>query len=178
MLNNRVQLLGNSGKTTNPGYLADGTPYLTFSLATDRRWRAADGSAGKATDWHRVKAFGTHAETLIAHLTGSRRLFIEGRLETSRWTDAQGVKRETVYVRLENFEFLDRPQSQAQAPEPPVEALAAGQLPAGATVPAPATVRPAVANAGTLQNRPQAPLPATAPAPTDDADDLFAPVVG
>ncbi len=86
---NCVQLIGRLGQDPDVQYTDRGTARATFSVATNRTWTDADGQAQTETEWTRCATWGKLAETAaqFAH-TGSR-VYVAGRLHTSRWEDAQ-----------------------------------------------------------------------------------------
>jgi single-strand DNA-binding protein len=73
-------------------YTAAGKPVTTFSLAASRSWQSADGERHDETEWFNVVAWGSLAEICSQHLSSGQQVYIEGRLQTRRWDDAEGVK--------------------------------------------------------------------------------------
>jgi single-strand DNA-binding protein len=88
------------------------------TLQTTEEWQGKDGKAQYRTEKHRLVLWGDHAARFADFAGSGMRLFIEGRLTTSRWTDKAGAERETVEVDVSRYTVL--------APErrndlPPVE---------------------------------------------------------
>lgn len=90
---NKVILLGRLGADPDVRYLQDGTPVANFSLATNEPFRGSDGNWEERTEWHRVAAFQRLAEVCANYLSKGGQVYVEGKLRTRQWEDAQGVKR-------------------------------------------------------------------------------------
>lgn len=106
---NKVMLIGNLGKDpeirVSP---STGSKNVSFSLATSRRYRDANGEQKEQTDWHNIVGWGKIAdvvEQLGIHKGTS--LYVEGRLTNRSWTDqTSGQKRYTTEVALDTFQIL------------------------------------------------------------------------
>jgi single-strand DNA-binding protein len=70
----------------------------TFSVAVSRTWRTPEGENKDETEWFRVVAWQKLAETCNEYLRKGMRVYIEGRLQTRKWTDQQGQERYTTEV--------------------------------------------------------------------------------
>jgi single-strand DNA-binding protein len=70
----------------------------TFTIATSRSWNAADGERHTETEWFNVVTWGNLAEICKQYLTKGQQVYIEGRLQTRRWEDKEGVKHTTVEI--------------------------------------------------------------------------------
>ena len=112
---NKVMLIGNLGKDpeirVNPN---GGRKSVSFSLATSRRYRDANGEQKEDTQWHNIVGWGKVAE--VFEQLGIRKgtsLYVEGRLTNRSWTDqASGQKRYVTEVLLDSFQVLTPRQSQ------------------------------------------------------------------
>ncbi len=70
----------------------------TFRIACSRNYTTPDGERREETEWFNVVAWGNLAEICKQYLTKGQQVYIEGRLQTRRWEDSEGVKHSTVEV--------------------------------------------------------------------------------
>jgi single-strand DNA-binding protein len=89
---NKVMIIGHLGRDPEMRYTPSGRPVTTFSVATSRTWHSADGERHEETEWFNVVAWGGLAEICNQHLRKGQQVYVEGRLQTRRWDDAQGKK--------------------------------------------------------------------------------------
>jgi single-strand DNA-binding protein len=106
---NKVSLIGRLGKDPEMRYTASGAAVTTFTLATNRMTKAADGTAQEETDWHTIVAWDKLAETCNQYLTKGRQVYIEGRLQTRTW-EQDGQKRYKTEVIAHEMLILDSKQ--------------------------------------------------------------------
>lgn len=104
---NKVMLIGRLGKDPEIHYTPQGSPVATFSLATERRWRDAEGESKKETEWHTVVVWNKLGEACHQHLRKGSRVYTEGRLHTRKWEDDQQVTHYRTEVIAEDIIFLD-----------------------------------------------------------------------
>lgn len=90
---NKVMIIGNLGRDPEMRYTASGRPVTSFSMAANRAWVTQEGERREATEWFNVVAWGNLAETCNQYLHKGSRVYIEGRLQTRSWEDAEGQKR-------------------------------------------------------------------------------------
>jgi len=95
---NKVMLIGHLGRDPEMRYTPSGKPVTTFSVATSRSWSTADGERKTETEWFNIVAWGNLAEICKQYLTKGQQVYIEGRPQTRRWEDAEGVKHSSVEV--------------------------------------------------------------------------------
>jgi len=95
---NKVMILGNLGRDPEMRYTPSGRPVTTFSVAVSRSWNTADGERHTETEWFNVVAWSKLAETCKQYLSKGKQVYVEGRLQTRRWEDKEGVKHSTVEV--------------------------------------------------------------------------------
>ena len=112
---NKVMLIGNLGKDPEIRVnQASGKKVVSFSLATSRRYRDANGEQKEDTQWHNIVGWGKVAE--VFEQLGIRKgtsLYVEGRLTNRSWTDqASGQKRYVTEVALDTFQLLTPRQAQ------------------------------------------------------------------
>lgn len=91
---NKVILVGNIGNEPEMRYMPNGNAVATVSLATSDAWKDKNtGEQQERTEWHRVVFFGKLAEIVGQYVHKGSKLYVEGRLQTRKWTDQQGVDR-------------------------------------------------------------------------------------
>jgi len=122
---NKVTLIGNLGADPEIRHTQEGTTVATINLATSRRWKdKKTGEKRDETEWHRVILWGKVAEIAGEYLKKGGKAYIEGRLQTRKWTDKEGVERYTTEVVGENLLLLgdkgDRQESSSRPPQPPI----------------------------------------------------------
>jgi len=99
---NRVVLLGNIGKDPEVRSTTGGSKIATLSVATTERWKDKQSGENKEkTEWHKVVMFGTLAEVAEKYLNKGSRVYVEGKLQTRKWTDKDGSERYTTEVVVE-----------------------------------------------------------------------------
>ncbi|MEQ1883131.1 MAG: single-stranded DNA-binding protein, partial [Burkholderiales bacterium] len=84
---NKVILVGNLGKDPEVRYLPSGDAVANISIATTETWKDKAGEKQEKTEWHRVSMFSKLAEIAGEYLKKGSQVYIEGRLETRKWTD-------------------------------------------------------------------------------------------
>lgn len=105
---NKVLLIGNLTRDVELRYTPSGTAVATFGLATNRSWSTGDGGdRQEETQFHRIVAWSKLAEICGQLLFKGRKVFIEGRLQTRKWTGQDGQSRETTEIVAENMMILD-----------------------------------------------------------------------
>ncbi len=89
---NKVMIIGHLGRDPEMRYTPSGRPVATFTVATTRSWHSASGERHEETEWFNIVAWGSLAEICAQHLTRGQQAYVEGRLQTRRWEDAEGKK--------------------------------------------------------------------------------------
>jgi len=114
----QITLIGNLGADPELRYTQSGTPVTSLRVATNRRWRAQDGTTQEETVWFRVSVWQRQAEACNQYLTKGQRVLVVGEMrEPSTWTDQEGNARASLEVRARNVEFLT-PRGEGQGPAP------------------------------------------------------------
>lgn len=108
---NRVQLIGNLTRDPELRYTPQGTAVCTFGLATNRTWVPSDGGERQEeTEYHRVVAWAKLAEICSQLLYKGRKVYVEGRLQTRKWTGQDNLEREVTEVVIDNMIALGNPK--------------------------------------------------------------------
>ncbi len=105
---NKVLLLGNLTRDPDLRYTPNGTPVITFSVATNRRWKTQTGEFKDEAQFHRIVAWSKLAELLGQFLQRGTRVLVEGRLQYRKWTDQSGVERQTTEIVASDVIVVDR----------------------------------------------------------------------
>ncbi len=90
---NKVILLGNLGRDPETRYTTGGDAVCNLNIATSETWKDKSGEKQEKTEWHRVVLFGRTAEIAGEYLKKGRSVYIEGRLQTKKYTDKDGVEK-------------------------------------------------------------------------------------
>jgi single-strand DNA-binding protein len=102
---NKVILVGNLGRDPEVRHTQDGQKIVHLALATSERWRdRSTGEQRDRTEWHRVVIFNERlGEVAEKYLSKGRQVYIEGQLQSRKWTDQSGQERYTTEVVLQRF---------------------------------------------------------------------------
>jgi single-strand DNA-binding protein len=104
---NKVTLIGNLGADPEVRYMPTGGAVTNISLATTRRWKDRDsGERRDATEWHRVVFFNRLAEVVGEYLRKGSQVYVEGRLQTRKWQDKDGVDRYSTEIVASEMQML------------------------------------------------------------------------
>ena len=134
---NKVILIGNLGRDPETRYTTGGDAVTNLRIATTETWKDKSGEKQERTEWHTVVLFGRQAEIAGEYLKKGRPVYIEGRLQTRKWTDKDGNERYTTEIRGDRMQMLggraggagSEPPSRdaAREPEPSVAAQSSGK---------------------------------------------------
>jgi len=102
---NKVILIGNLGKDPEVRRMTSGEPVVNLSVATSETWRdKASGERKERTEWHRVVIFNENlAKVAEQYLRKGAKVYLEGALQTRKWTDKEGAERYSTEVVLQRF---------------------------------------------------------------------------
>lgn len=105
---NRASLIGNLTRDPELRYTPQGTAVCTFSVATNRQWKTESGDTKDEAEFHRIVAWDKLAEICSQMLTKGKKVFVEGRLQTRKWTGQDGQARTTTEIVITDMLLLDR----------------------------------------------------------------------
>ena len=102
---NKVILIGNLGRDPEVRHTQDGTAIVHLSVATSETWKdKASGERKEKTEWHRVVMFNERlGEIAQKYLSKGSKVYLEGQLQTRKWTDQNGVEKYTTEIVLGRF---------------------------------------------------------------------------
>ena len=102
---NKVILVGNLGKDPEVRSMQSGDRVASFPIATSERWKdKATGERKEKTEWHKVTIFDERlVEIAEKYLRKGSKVYLEGQLQTRKWTDQNGQERYTTEIVLQRF---------------------------------------------------------------------------
>lgn len=102
---NKVILVGNLGRDPEVRYMQSGDKVVNLAIATSERWNdKQSGERREKTEWHRVVVFDQNiAEVAEKYLKKGSKVYLEGQLQTRKWTDQGGQEKFTTEVVLQRF---------------------------------------------------------------------------
>ncbi len=106
---NKVTIIGNLGRDPEIKYTQSNVPVANLSVATTESWKdKQSGEWQEKTEWHRVVAWRYLAERAEKYLRKGKQVYIEGKLETRKWTDKEGNDRYTTEIVARELMLLGR----------------------------------------------------------------------
>lgn len=105
---NKVILIGNVGNDPTIRVTPAGDTVANFSIATTDVWKDKNGQKQEKTEWHRLVAYRKLAEIIKDYVKTGSSIYIEGRLVTNKYTDKNGIDRETVNINIEELRMLSK----------------------------------------------------------------------
>lgn len=123
---NKVIIIGNLGADPELRYTPANTAIANMSVATSETWRDKQtGEKKEKTEWHRLVMFNRLAEIAGEYLKKGSKIYVEGRLQTRKWTDNNNIERYSTEIICNELQMLDgkpqgeqRPMGQRPTQEP------------------------------------------------------------
>ena len=104
---NKVIIVGNLGRDPETRYMPNGEAVTNIAVATTEKWTdKASGDKKEITEWHRIVMYRKLAEIAGQYLRKGSQIYIEGRLQTRKWTDKDGVERYTTEIIADTMQML------------------------------------------------------------------------
>jgi single-strand DNA-binding protein len=103
---NKVILIGHLGQDPELRYIPNGDATTTISIATTETWKDKAGEKQENTEWHRCIFWRRAAEVVAEYAKKGSQMYVEGKLQTRKWTDKDGVDRYTTEIVASEFKFL------------------------------------------------------------------------
>ena len=104
---NKVIILGRVGANPEVKYMPSGNAVVNLSIATNRKFKNQDtGSYEDKTEWHRVVFFNKPAETIGQYVKKGQQLYVEGRIQTRKWQDKDGIEKYSTDIISDSFTFI------------------------------------------------------------------------
>ena len=116
---NKVILLGNVGRDPVIRHLSNGDAVASLAIATSEQWKdKTSGEKKEKTEWHRVSAFRKLAEIIEKYVHKGDKLYLEGKLQTSKWQNKEGVDVYTTEIIMDQMQMLGSSSGTKPAPKP------------------------------------------------------------
>lgn len=122
---NRVILIGRLGRDPETRYTQTGDAVCTFSIATDESWKNKQtGQREQKTEWHNILMYRQLAEIAQEYLTKGKEVYIEGKIQSSKYTGKDGIERTAYQIVASQMQMLGGRESNVDnnsqsAPPPP-----------------------------------------------------------
>ena len=101
---NKVILVGNLGADPEARSLNNGGEVVNLRVATSEQWKDRDGNRQERTEWHQVVIFNENLGRVAkSYLKKGSKVYLEGQLQTRKWTDNQGNDKYTTEIVLQRF---------------------------------------------------------------------------
>jgi single-strand DNA-binding protein len=115
---NTVSLIGRLGADPEIRYTQDGAMVANIRIATDEQWKDKNGEKVQKTEWHRCVAFGKLAEIIGKYCVKGRLVYVQGRIQTRKWTDKEGADRYITEIIALTLKLLDKAANSSGASAP------------------------------------------------------------
>jgi single-strand DNA-binding protein len=104
---NKVIIVGNLGRDPETRYMPNGDAVTNVAVATTESWKDKNsGEKKELTEWHRITFYRKLAEIAGQYLKKGSQIYVEGRLQTRKWTDKDGVERYTTEIIADTMQML------------------------------------------------------------------------
>jgi single-strand DNA-binding protein len=115
---NKVMLLGNLTRDPLVKFTSAGTAVATFAIATNRSWTTAEGQVKEDVQYHNIVAWAKLAELVGKLLAKGKKVYVDGRLTTRKYTDKTGVERYITEIVMDDFILMSdgrRPETAGES---------------------------------------------------------------
>jgi len=116
---NKVILMGHLGRDPEIRYTPDGKAVASLSIATSETYKDREGNRQERTEWHRTTLWGKTAEIAGEYLRKGSMVYIEGRIQTRKWTDKDGQDRYTTEIVGDRLQMVGGRRENAGNPDSP-----------------------------------------------------------
>jgi single-strand DNA-binding protein len=104
---NKVIIVGNLGRDPETRYMPNGEAVTNIAVATTESWKDKNsGEKKELTEWHRITFYRRLAEVAGQYLKKGSQVYIEGRLQTRKWTDKENIERYTTEIIADTMQML------------------------------------------------------------------------
>jgi len=128
---NKVILIGRLGRDPETRYMPNGDAVCNFSIATDESWKDQSGQKKERTEWHNITMYRKLAEIAAQYLKKGSQVYIEGRIQSRKYTGKDGIERTAYDIIASEMKMLGRKNesgaTQADTPPPPTARQPAAQ---------------------------------------------------
>ena len=120
---NKVILIGRLGRDPETRYMPNGEAVCNFSVATSEAWNDRNGQRQEKTEWHNITMYRRLAEIAGQYLKKGSQVYLEGKIQSRKYTDKNGVERTAYDIIANEMKMLgggnSEQQAQAETPTPP-----------------------------------------------------------
>ncbi len=117
---NKAIIIGNLGRDPETRYMPDGGAVTHITVATTEKWKEKSGEAKEQTEWHRIVFFGKLAEIASEYLKKGSAVYVEGRIETKKYTDKDGAEKYATQIVGSTMQMLGaKPNQEPRQQEKP-----------------------------------------------------------
>lgn len=125
---NKAMIIGHLGRDPEIRHLTNGDAVVNFPVATTEKWKdRTTGEQKEQTEWHRVSFFGRLAEVAGEYLKKGSLVYIEGKINSRKYTDKDGIERTSTEIRGSEMKMLGKPNNQGEQSTRPAAAPGAAQ---------------------------------------------------
>lgn len=111
---NKVILIGNLGKDPEVRSMSADAKVANVTIATSENWtNKQTGNREERTEWHRLVMYRQSADVAEKYLKKGMKIYVEGKLQTRKWTDKDNQERYTTEIVVDNFTMLDKKEGGA-----------------------------------------------------------------
>lgn len=114
---NKVILIGYLGRDPEVRYMPQGDAVCNFSIATSESWKDQSGQRQERSEWHAITLYRKLAEIAGQYLKKGSLVCIEGKIQSRKYTDKQGIERTAYDIIGNEMKMLGGRDSQAQSPQ-------------------------------------------------------------
>lgn len=119
---NKVIIVGNLGRDPETRYMPNGEAVTNVAVATTESWKdKQSGEKKELTEWHRITFYRKLAEIAGQYLKKGSQVYVEGRLQTRKWTDKEGVERYTTEIIADTMQMLGSRQGMGGGSAPSMD---------------------------------------------------------
>ena len=116
---NKVILIGRLGRDPEVRYMPNGEAVCNFSIATSETWNDRNGQRVERTEWHNITMYRKLAEIAGQYLRKGSQVYLEGKIQSHKYTDENGVERTAYEIIANEMKMLGgNAQTPAQKPQP------------------------------------------------------------
>lgn len=124
---NKCIFVGHLGRDAEVKYTTSGAAVASLSMACSEQWTDKGGQKQERTEWVRVQVWGKTAETIGQYLTKGKLVYVEGKMQTRKWSDKDGNDRYTTEIRADRVVLLSKGESAPAAYQPAVRPAERGE---------------------------------------------------
>ena len=129
---NKVHLIGRLGRDPETRYMPNGDAVCNFSVATSEKWKDQSGQPKERTEFHNITMYRKLAEIAAQYLKKGSQVYLEGKIQSRKYTNKQGVERTAYEIVCSEMKMLGGKAEGAEmqnTPPPPAQQQTAAPMP-------------------------------------------------